>query len=519
MIYIVSDNYFLFNGIKEIMLPKKIKLMKPNYVHDELLRSLSKEDILLIDTGPCCNDITDLLLGEFNKFRIVFMNRIKKNTVNPHLIRSVSNTLNSDVSLTEFHDYILKALAGDVPSENINAILTKREEIILRDSLRGLTTQAIADSLGVNVKTVYTHRSNACHKLGVNKITDALPFITWFTSRSDNTGGNALIRPLKNDNGVLRDNHYVLTASPFETNIALYQKIMHTEIFGQQKLTSADLRYLFNLVHDACQSRAQFMSWSVMEDLMNITFEALIYATENGISVDRYEVDQAFHFSSQHYRAEIRTFMANLPHSIDAGYAEVLLSPLCSGALYLEAFPDEVLAIICTPARLKRIFPLLVWANNQGHSGNNKNLATFRPVLPSGGTSVRVEDICLQLTLLGNADTFFPGGRYIAPSLTLQLNVGRFTISLGWEMVCETLRLFQARAWLGVEREWTHQGHHVGIDLAYGETDEVILRFDGLRMVMTGAEYARLEAGLLAAVAEPPMAKAIAQLRALFGDL
>lgn len=123
-------------------------------------------------------------------------------------------------------------------------------------------------------------------------------------------------------------------------------------------MKSAKLGWLFYLVHQACQPGSAFMSWPVMEALLGITFDALVYAAEKGIPVDTYYINRAFDLTGENYRAETDAFMAAMPHGVNSAWAEFLLRPLYSGTLNLKAFPDEAIARIKTPARLKAVFPL-----------------------------------------------------------------------------------------------------------------------------------------------------------------
>ena len=59
-------------------------------------------------------------------------------------------------------------LAGD------KGPLTAREIEVLRCAARGMTTQEIADALGIGVKTVETHRGHILRKLGVASMTAAV---------------------------------------------------------------------------------------------------------------------------------------------------------------------------------------------------------------------------------------------------------------------------------------------------------------------------------------------------------
>lgn len=130
---------------------------------------------------------------------------------------------------------------------------------------------------------------------------------------------------------------------------------MRGETFGRQAVTSAELRWLFSRAHQACQTGSTFMSWPVMETLLNITFDALVYAAENGIPVDTYYINRAFDLTGENYRDEADRFMAGMRHSVNTTWAEFLLLPLYSGTLNLKAFPDEAIARICTAERLKTV--------------------------------------------------------------------------------------------------------------------------------------------------------------------
>ncbi|EOF9266905.1 response regulator transcription factor, partial [Klebsiella pneumoniae] len=48
-------------------------------------------------------------------------------------------------------------------------VLSPREVCVLNLSIKGTSVRNIAKRLGLQIKTVYAHRSNACNKLGVDK--------------------------------------------------------------------------------------------------------------------------------------------------------------------------------------------------------------------------------------------------------------------------------------------------------------------------------------------------------------
>lgn len=310
-----------------------------------------------------------------------------------------------------------------------------------------------------------------------------------------------------------------LNTDPDATNLSLYRKIVRGETFGRQALKPAELRWIFTRAHHACQTGSTFMSWPVMEALLGITFDALVYAVENGIPVDTYYINRAFDLSDGNYREEADRFMAGMRRNVDATWAEFLLRPLSSGALNLEAFPDEAIARICTTGRLKVIFPLLVRAQQYEPAALRSWAAATGLVTEDLTRSIKVNDICLQMWIRGNRMPQAHGLSHEAPQLRLTLTADRVALAYGWEMFSELNRLFQARAWLKVTKAWSDRGSMVGLYFPHNESEDVIISLDGVHFFVKPEEYLQLEAGFLATVAAPDVASVLDELRPLYGDL
>lgn len=339
---------------------------------------------------------------------------------------------------------------------------------------------------------------------------------------AEDTSVNALTEKLLN--GALRttspdDTYFALQADPCGTRESLYRKVIRGETFGRQSLKTAELRWLFTQVHAACQTGSAFMSWPVMEALLNITFGALVYAAENGIAVDTHYINRAFDLTGKNYREETERFMATMPHNVDSAWAEFLLRPLASGALNLTAFPDEALSRICTPARLKLIFPLVIRAQNLDQNAMKEWATATGLVTDDLSRTATVEDICLHLQVRGNRYPQLSGTPWQAPAFSLFVSAGRVSLALGWDVFSALVRYMQARAWLGATHEWSARDSLVSLHISAGEEDRVILGLDGTHVSMTLDEYLLLEAALLAVVATPDTALVLAELRALYGDL
>lgn len=310
-----------------------------------------------------------------------------------------------------------------------------------------------------------------------------------------------------------------LNADPGATNLSLYRKIVRGETFGRQALKPAELRWLFTRAHQATQTGSTFMSWPAIEALLDITFNALVYAEENGIPVDNYYINRAFDLSGENYREEADRFMAGMRRNVDTTWAEFLLRPLSSGALNLEAFPDEAIGRICTTERLKLIFPLLVRAQQYQPAAQKDWAIATGLVTEDLNRVVKINDVCLQVWIRGNRMPQAHGLHHEAPQLSLTLTADRVALAFGWSMFSELTRLFQARAWLNVTKAWSDRGSLAGVYFPYNESEDVIISLDGVHFFVKLEEYLALEAEFLSMVAEPDVAPVLADMRALYGDL
>ncbi|WP_342656227.1 hypothetical protein GKC68_12945 [Pantoea sp. RSPAM1] len=313
------------------------------------------------------------------------------------------------------------------------------------------------------------------------------------------------------------DPFFALQADPAGTREALYRKVVRGETFGRQTVKPAELRWLFAQAHAACQIGSTFMSWPVMEALLGITFDALVYAAENGIPVDTYYINRAFDLTGKDYRAETDAFMAAMPHGVDTTWAELLLRPLYSGALNLKAFPDEATARICTPARLKAIFPLVIRA--QQPESMKGWAAVTGLVTDDVCLTAEVDDVILRAEVRGNRQPQLPGQAWQAPQFSLSVTAGRVSLALGWDVFSALVRYMQARAWLGATHEWSARDSMVMLYIPRGEGSRAVLGLDGVHITMTPEEYLELEAKFLAVVAAPEVAPVLAELRCIYGDV
>ena len=128
-------------------------------------------------------------------------------------------------------------------------------------------------------------------------------------------------------------------------------------------------------------------------------------------------------------------------------------------------------------------------------------------------------DITLRAEIRGNRLPLLPGQAWQAPQFSLFVTSGRVSLALGWEVFSALVRYMQARAWQGSTDRWSARDSLVSLYLPRGEEGRAVLGLDGTHIAMTTEEYLELEREFLAAVEEPDRAVALAELRALYGDL
>ncbi|CCJ94548.1 FIG00553847: hypothetical protein [Cronobacter malonaticus 681] len=315
------------------------------------------------------------------------------------------------------------------------------------------------------------------------------------------------------------DDSLALNADPAGTRESLYRKIVRGEFFGRQTLRHAELRWLFDHAHRACLYGSGYVSWPVIEALMNITFDALLYAEAHKIEVDTFYINRTFDFPGKNYPEETQRFMAVMPRHVDPSWAEYLLRPLSSGALELQNFPDEALAQICSPDRLRLIFPLVVKAQALDEQEMKAWVAATGLVTEDLNLTAEVGDIRLHVQVSGNRAPQLPGREWEAPTFGLIVSAGCVVTAMGWEVFSALVRQLQARAAQPVLHGWHSRDKHVSVYVPSAEGTDVILGLSGIHISMTADNYLALETAFLAEVNAPAAAPVLAELRALYGDL
>lgn len=101
------------------------------------------------------------------------------------LVNAIQEVLAGRVFVSKrLSQYLLERLGHDAPAESGRlGNLTDRELEVFELIGRGLSTAAIAERLGVSIKTIETYRSNIKSKLGLKDATDLIRFAATWTER------------------------------------------------------------------------------------------------------------------------------------------------------------------------------------------------------------------------------------------------------------------------------------------------------------------------------------------------
>ncbi|WP_228389051.1 transcriptional regulator [Rahnella sp. RcJ3] len=317
------------------------------------------------------------------------------------------------------------------------------------------------------------------------------------------------------------DDWLQLTTRPDEAVQRLYRKVILGETFGRQALRRAELRFMTELAHqayrDACAK--EFVRWPVLETLLNINFELLVWHAGQGLPVDSHYIKRTFEFATENWQEESERFMRELSHAVDPSYAEYLLRPLASGCFELDDYPDDVLARIFTPARLRQIFPLLMRTRQWSFEQRETFIREMRPPVREMNETVTAGELRFDIRIKGQRGELPAATGDEVPRLFLVLTGSNFVMPFGWGEFAELYRLLKVyRTTPAAVRRYS-EGPHITLGLPRAAHQDVILGFDALRVFVPAEAFGELVRELTARVETGALACVVDALRTLYGDL
>jgi DNA-binding CsgD family transcriptional regulator len=171
MIYIITDNHFLFEGVRHAMHPTDVINTSIDWMLKYELFFIGS--FILID-DEVMRDASPQPYSLNNKSTVVFLSTLKNANIDFMKIHSSFHAFERHISIKDFRIRMLKVVTGKdcPPIIRTKMMLTTREHQVLLASLYGKTAQEIATSTGLKDKTIYCHRRSACLKLGVTRFID-----------------------------------------------------------------------------------------------------------------------------------------------------------------------------------------------------------------------------------------------------------------------------------------------------------------------------------------------------------
>lgn len=317
------------------------------------------------------------------------------------------------------------------------------------------------------------------------------------------------------------DDWLQLTTRPDEAVQQLYRKVILGETFGRQALRRAELRFITDLAHQAYRDAGanEFIRWPVLETLLNISFELLVWQAEQGLPVDGHYIKRTFEFATENWQEEAAQFMQGVSHAVEPAYAEFLLRPLASGCFALEEFPDDVLARIFTPPRLQQVFPLLMRTRQWSFEQRKTFIREVRPSVRKMSETLTAGDLRFDIRIEGQRGDLPAAVGDETPRLYLVLTGSNFVMPFGWAQFAELYRLLTVYRNTPEAVRHFSEGTHITLGLPGAAHQDTILGFDALRVFVPAEAFGELVRELTERMETGALNNAVEALRTLYGDL
>ncbi|MBC3253038.1 hypothetical protein BFS14_17770 [Serratia fonticola] len=175
-INIITDNNYFFLGLQEKIKNDKneIRKVEPKTLFEETKDEIRKADVFIFYISYYSVELSYLISTEQLTGQLIFIPTNNKVRFNFAFKKQCFLDANTDA------EGILKKIKegqqkGKLPEPPIKSSLTSREKTILLHTISGMNPQSIGRFLKISIKTVYSHRRNALHKLGGRNIFDIWP--------------------------------------------------------------------------------------------------------------------------------------------------------------------------------------------------------------------------------------------------------------------------------------------------------------------------------------------------------
>jgi DNA-binding NarL/FixJ family response regulator len=179
-IYLVENNFLLRSGLEGLILEIPGLLLKEVFEGNEknLFEKLTdkKPDAIIIDPDSVGDNFINLIskLQDENDIKLIGITR-------ESCPENICSRFKYQLPFEANKHVLLKNLREACGSDallikNKQGPLSKREIVILKEVVKGLTNQEVADKLFLSIHTVMTHRKNITKKLGIKTVSGLMVY-------------------------------------------------------------------------------------------------------------------------------------------------------------------------------------------------------------------------------------------------------------------------------------------------------------------------------------------------------
>ncbi|PLX07937.1 MAG: hypothetical protein C0598_12800 [Marinilabiliales bacterium] len=179
-IYIVENNFLLRSGIEGLIQEIPGLILKEVFEGNEknLYEKLidKKPDIIIVDPNSLGDNFISIIskLQDEADIKIIGLTREDcPENICSRFKYQLPYEANKHILLENLRD----ACGSDaLLKKNKQGSLSKRELVILKEVVKGLTNQEVADKLFLSIHTVMTHRKNITKKLGIKTVSGLMVY-------------------------------------------------------------------------------------------------------------------------------------------------------------------------------------------------------------------------------------------------------------------------------------------------------------------------------------------------------
>lgn len=176
-IYIITENNYFFAGLKHTLKNGKtsVEKLSPQKLETSPDNKFKQSDIFIFYTSNYSLKLSFLLSTGHFPGKLFFIPANGKITFKEAFDRYSFLDAKSDL-ITVASKVLDTQQKSTEPMKIFKDELTEREKTILYQTINGMNVQSISRLLCISVKTVYSHRRNAFHKLGGRNLFEIWPF-------------------------------------------------------------------------------------------------------------------------------------------------------------------------------------------------------------------------------------------------------------------------------------------------------------------------------------------------------